>query len=282
MSDSLRTLLSPDGRLRVLVAEATDAADEVVRRHRLSTSAAARLAADGTVLSLLMSAHVKDRERILIEVQGEGPPFVFSGEASADGAVRARLRPLALPPLERLVGTISAVKWNEDRELYRGTASVDHRDLEEVLRAYLRDSQQTLGAVRLGSRIDGTRVGFAGGVLIERMPVGEPLESEAFRSLTDLALGGDLEPVVEAAGSGTLPGLSLAPVEEREVVFRCHCSLARVESSICTLGAEDLRALVAEQGEAEVSCDFCMERYVVPSVRLLELADALSGVGTEA
>lgn len=280
--DSLTRLLATDGRVRVLVVTATEAVQEVARRHELVGSTALRIAAEGTVSALLLSAHTKGDERILLELANEGPRFVFSGEARADGQVRARLKPARIGAVHQLTGTLTAVKYNARTELYRGTAAMDHPDLQAVLRGYLRDSQQTLGRAWLHTELVDGEVSFAGGVLIERLPVSDGLDSEAFEALMVPIEEDDPAVRVILAQAGRIPGLDVVVIEQRDVIFTCTCSLERVESSVCTLGPADVRTLAAEQGHAEVICDFCSERYVVPAARLLELADGMEGSTAEA
>jgi molecular chaperone Hsp33 len=240
------------------------------------------MAAEETVCALLLSAYVKGEERILFEVSGDEPRFLFSGEASAGGRVRARLRPTRLGALSHLRGRMATVKWNESTELYRGTALMDHRDLQAVLRAYLQDSQQVLGRAWLHAQVSQTEVGFAGGLLIECLPVANGFEREEFDALMDGLEEGDAIARIVSAQAGLVPGVELQTFQSRPVEFSCRCSQERVEATVSTLGAADVRALLAEQGQAEVTCDFCMERYVVPGTRLIELAEAMENAGKDA
>jgi molecular chaperone Hsp33 len=43
--------------------------------------------------------------------------------------------------------------------------------------------------------------------------------------------------------------------------FSCFCSHERVESVLRSLGAEELQSMLDEDGEAEVVCHFCNEKY---------------------
>ena len=45
--------------------------------------------------------------------------------------------------------------------------------------------------------------------------------------------------------------------ESAPVFFRCRCSRERVIGMLRSLGAEEIRSVLAEQGEVEVRCDFC-------------------------
>ena len=43
--------------------------------------------------------------------------------------------------------------------------------------------------------------------------------------------------------------------------FACRCSQARVAGVLKTLGAEEVRDVLREQGAVEVTCEFCQRPY---------------------
>jgi molecular chaperone Hsp33 len=45
------------------------------------------------------------------------------------------------------------------------------------------------------------------------------------------------------------------------VYFRCRCTRERVIGMLRSLGAEEIRSIVAERGVVEVRCDFCNRAY---------------------
>jgi molecular chaperone Hsp33 len=67
-----------------------------------------------------------------------------------------------------------------------------------------------------------------------------------------------------------LPDFTL--LEESTVVHRCTCSKERVEQTLVSLGREELAAMIREDGQAEVSCHFCNERYHFAREELESLA----------
>ncbi len=265
--------LAHDGDVRMLAVMADQAAEEMCQRHSLG-GVAAELASSGMVASLLLSAHIKGEERILLEIAGDDPVFTFSGEAWADGAVRGRLSPGEMEPFSHLQGSLVAIKWDSQQEIYRGVAEVDHSSLEGALQAYFLQSQQTHGMVRLGARLNGEgKVVFAAGLLLELLPDG--MSSEQFETLLESARNARLGELMTALAFGQVLGSEVELLEVREVTFQCNCSLARVESTLRALGAEDLRLLCKEQGHTMVTCHFCNSSYEIGGERLLALAAAL-------
>jgi molecular chaperone Hsp33 len=54
--------------------------------------------------------------------------------------------------------------------------------------------------------------------------------------------------------------------ESAPVFFRCRCSRERVSGMLRSLGAAEIRSVLAEQGHVEVRCDFCNRAYRFDSV----------------
>ena len=54
-----------------------------------------------------------------------------------------------------------------------------------------------------------------------------------------------------------LPDFELEILETSPVGYRCYCSRERMERALISLGREELRAMIDEQGGAELTCRFC-------------------------
>lgn len=46
-------------------------------------------------------------------------------------------------------------------------------------------------------------------------------------------------------------------LEKHPVEYRCYCSRERVSRALISMGREELSALIEEQGEADLTCQFC-------------------------
>ena len=57
--------------------------------------------------------------------------------------------------------------------------------------------------------------------------------------------------------------------------YTCYCSRERMRSALASMGKEELRALIAEQGRAEMTCQFCDAVHVFEKEELEALADSL-------
>ena len=261
------------GAVRIIAATAEAPANELRRRHEL-VGPAARLAVEAMLANVLLSAHIKGDERILLEVAGDAPRFTYSGEVSANGDVRARFSPTLLSPYERLDGKLVAIKWDARKEVYRGVAPLEHAGFEAALQDFLLRSQQTEGLVRLGCGFgpDG-ELQYAAGMLVEYLPdeSGDgPPDLSALRDAPLKALFAGLRGPLDGPAVPILDDLA-AVLAVQPLTYRCRCSLQRVERTLLALGAAELESLLEEQGGAEVTCHFCNTRYALTGAELQAL-----------
>lgn len=262
--------LTLKGSARLVLVLLEGPAREMIRRHGLHGDAA-RVLAEGLVTTAILGAHIKGDERLFVQVQADSPKFSFLGEVTGDGGVRARVVPDVLTLTGPIEGVLQAVKWDGPRELYRGLSPIEEGSFEGALSSYFTRSQQTTGLVRLGVTVndDGT-IRQAAGLLIERLG-GDESSLEAFQAAIEPLRSAPMEELVVGALSEELLG-GVEVLAQTTLLFACTCSMERVESTLVALGAEDLRALAAEQGGTEVDCHFCSTQYRVSGPRLLELA----------
>jgi molecular chaperone Hsp33 len=105
----------------------------------------------------------------------------------------------------------------------------------------------------------------AGGFLIQSLPPSEDkmvdLLIENIRkipSVTDLLRQGQTPEEILGAIFTGVPYYSLG---RKDLFYRCTCSRGRIERVLISLGADELLRLINEQGEADVTCEFCGSRY---------------------
>lgn len=280
MSDNLTRGLVGD-LARYIIVDATAIAEQTRQFHEL-TRDAVRIAAEGVVASIFLSAHIKGEERITVQIQGSKPECGFMCDVDAMGGVRARLTPevAVLPPMGRMEGMMMVAKSLPGQIPYRGVTEVKAETLESALHRHLGASAQVDAILRIGAEIaeDGT-VTRAGGILLERLPHDGPNEGEA---LAEFAVGFDplrfqsISEILAAVDAGALEGSKVEELESRELVWRCSCGQERVEAVLSTLPTEDLQVMIDEDDGAEIICHFCNVSYQVSADRLAQFIAARS------
>ena len=73
------------------------------------------------------------------------------------------------------------------------------------------------------------------------------------------ALAGGLDG--EGLLRAVLKDFDLEILEKHPVEYRCYCSRERVSRALISMGKKDLTELIQEQGQAELTCQFCDAVY---------------------
>ena len=68
--------------------------------------------------------------------------------------------------------------------------------------------------------------------------------------------------------------LTVEPIE-----YRCYCSRERTERALLSLGSKELERMIAEQGGAELTCQFCDRIHSFTARELQAMADELKARG---
>ena len=259
--------------IRVYVAETTALAEEANRRHHCYPVAAAAL---GRALTgaLLLSATMKEKERITIRIDGDGPLGLIVADAAGGQARGYVLHPeVDLPlnngklPVGQAVGQgkISVSRVLYDAVPFTGSAELVSGEIAEDLTNYLYVSEQTPSSIALGVLVEPNgAISAAGGYFIQAMPDSNPVVLE-YVTQTVLALppvtkllsdGKTLEDIV-AAIAGDLP---FTIHDEQPLSFQCLCSRERALELVNTLNDTELDEMIKE-GTAEIRCHFCNDVY---------------------
>jgi molecular chaperone Hsp33 len=290
VSDYLIRLLTLDGAVRVSVAETTLLIEEVRRRQQTdptATVAVGRLAS----AAALMGSLIKGRQRIGLTVEGNGPLQRLQAEADAHGHVRATVKvPQAgLPPRNGRfdvagavghAGFLHVVKDLDLKEPYRGMVQLVSSEIAEDLAYYFTTSEQTPSSVALGVELgQQAEVVAAGGFLVQIMPGAN--EALADRLAERLA---GMPPTTSMLRQGLPPAAVAARILEdfpyRELgttplAFACTCNRQQALSLLRSLGAEEIDHIIADPGEAEVTCEYCRETYLISAESMLALKATL-------
>src|SRR5699024_2392666 len=163
-------------------------------------------------------------------------------------------------------GELTVIKDIGMREPYVGSVQLVGGEIAEDIAAYFVESEQIPTACALGVLIapDQT-VQAAGGYLIQLLPgADDAVISAVERGIAKVgAVSAKLDQGIspldllhEVLGEFELEVLETTPVE-----YRCQCSRERVSRALISMGKDELESLIAEQGSAELTCQFCDKVY---------------------
>ncbi|MEW6048420.1 MAG: Hsp33 family molecular chaperone HslO [Bacillota bacterium] len=279
------------GQLRAAACITTPVIEEARRRHHLWPTAAAALGRLMTA-SVLLASSLKDDERIMLQIIGDGPLRHLVAEATARLEVRgyAANPHVHLPLNDRHKLDVAGAVGKGDlyvmrdlglKEPYRGAVPLASGEIAEDVAYYLAYSEQTPASVALGVLVseDGS-IRAAGGWLVTPLP-GAPSElveevarrlrqaPAVSRTIDELGQGASARGLIE----GLLGDLDVRVLATAPVAFRCPCTRQRMDAGLVALGAQELRDLASEQDPVELRCRFCNRRYLFSAKRLRQLAD---------
>lgn len=274
--DRVTHMTAAEGRIRGLAAHTTASVEEARRRHDLYPTAAAALGRAMTAAAIL-GAGLKEQQRVMLEVVGDGPLGKVVAEMTASGELRGYVQhPHVHLPLNsggKLdvggavgKGFLYVTKDLGLREPYRGVVPLVSGEVGEDFAHYLRSSEQTPSAVALGVLVDTDHsVRAAGGIAVQLLPgAGEAVAShleERIRGLPGISREIDRGVEPEAILRELLDGFEPKEVGRTPLGFRCRCSKERFARGLVALGEEELSQMLQEEGEAELVCRFCNEAY---------------------
>jgi molecular chaperone Hsp33 len=280
--DKLIHGITSGGDARLFAAVTTDTVTEAVRRHGTSPTTSAAL---GRVLTgaALLGAGFKDFDRLTVKLECEGPVGGITAEVTDDGRVRGYVRnPNAEVPaaangkfdVRGIVGNGTFYVIRESGfdiglrpEPYVGSVPIVSGEIAEDFAYYLAKSEQIPSAVLLGVLLQNTEpyVTASGGVIVQMMPganehVVTMIEATIARAphVTSIIRDG-AEP--RDLAKMALGNIDFEVLEEREVAFKCNCSLERARTLIAALGRDEVRSILAEDNGAIMTCGFCNEIY---------------------
>ena len=177
-------------------------------------------------------------------------------------------------------GSLTVIKDLNLKEPYVGTIELLSGEIADDIAAYFSESEQIPTACALGVLVDTDQsIACAGGYLIQLLP---GAEEEVISAIERGVM--EVGPVTEALRTGMGPrellervlrDFELEAVEESGVEYRCYCSRERVTRALISMGREELRSLIEEQGRAELTCQFCDKVYDYSREELEELLASL-------
>ena len=247
------------------------------RSRNIQKSLPAATAALGRTLaaaSMMGSALKEEAASLTLQIKGGGPLGTLLAVSDNQGNVRGTVEnPAVELPLREdgkldvgaavgNQGTLTVIRDLRMKEPYVGSVGLLWGEIAEDIALYFVESEQIPTACGLGVLVDRDQsVLSAGGYLVQLLPgageeTAERLEASlrAAGPVTEL-LKADPDP--EALLRAALPGLALEVLEKRPIAYRCDCSRERMERALISLGREELRAMIDEQGSAELTCRFC-------------------------
>ena len=266
--------ISKDGAVKAVAVSSRGLTERARQIHKTLPVATAALGRTLAAASMMGNALKEDGASVTLQIKGGGPLGTLLAVSDNEGNVRGTVENPAVDlPLRSdgkldvgtavgCDGTLTVIRDLHMKEPYVGSVGLLGGEIAEDLAAYFVESEQIPTACGLGVLVDRDQsVLAAGGYLIQLLPgAGEDTISKveggilAAGSVTGLLREND-DP--EGLLYRVLSDFDLEILEHSPIEYRCYCSRERMERALLSIGREELRALIGEKGEAELTCRFC-------------------------
>lgn len=288
MADILVRGQSTDGAIRIFVAVTTDMVNKAQEIHNTFPIATAALGRTLTACAMMGQGLKNETDSVTVQFRGDGP----LGNMVAIGDYKSRVRGYVVNPFVDLPlnskgkldvgsavgqGFLSVIYDLSMKEPYSGQVPIQTGEIAEDLTYYFAKSDQIPTAMGLGVLVNpDNRVSCAGGFMIQLMP--EATEEVAgiiedrmkeVPSVTKM-----LEQGMSAEDILFYLTQDFGMIMQNETVtpkYECKCSVERMRRAVISVGKEELRRIIDEDGRCEVECQFCNNKYVFEKPELLDM-----------
>lgn len=283
--------MDKSGSFRVYMAVTTEMVEKAHELHGTSPLATHLLgrALTGTGLMGLMLR--EPGFKVTLQFKGDGPAQQVLCTAGSEGSVKGFIaNPLVdLPAREDGspdvggalgIGVLTCIRDAGMKEPYVGKIDFVTGEIADDMTAYFWISEQQQTSVSLGVKLDeNAEVKAAGGMIIQMLPDATeecisalekwlpemPKISELADKVSQDADGRSMESIMEeylrAAFLGMSEEFQIMPLDTLDIGWKCDCSEERLEQVVKSLGAKEISDMIEQDGQAELTCQFCGKSY---------------------
>ena len=282
MRDEIVRAMTKDGYVKAVAVTGRDVVERARQVHTLPPMATAALGRALMGTSMLGDMLKTEKGSVTMQIKGGGPLGTILAVSDHEGNVRGYVQNPNVDIIEKYegkldvgaavggehveAGTLTIIKDVGMKEPYVGTIGLWSGEIADDLAMYFVESEQIPTVCALGVLLEKDQsVNTAGGYIIQLLPgaseeIIEKIEAGVHRVGAVSAAfekGMDAEEIIRAV----LSDFEVEVLEKRPVEYRCYCSRDRVTRALISMGRGEMESLIEEQGEADLTCQFCDAVY---------------------
>ncbi len=278
MADEIVRAMTADGYVKAVAVTGRDLVERARNIHTLLPMATAALGRALLGASMLGDMLKEQKGSLTLQIKGGGPLGTVLAVSDYEGNVRGYVQNPHVELMEKhqgkldvgaavgSTGTLTVIKDIGLKEPYVGSIGLFSGEIADDLAMYFVESEQIPTACALGVLVGTDQsVTSAGGYLIQLLPgasddIIDKIEAGVHRvGSVSHALEGGLDG--EGLLRAVLSDFQLEILEKHPVEYRCYCSRDRVTRALISMGREELSSLIRDQGQADLTCQFCDKVY---------------------
>ncbi len=222
----------------------------------------------------LMASTIKFSGKLTLQARGTGPVNLLVVQGNADGGQRGLARWKSEPPLtpiSEIFGDATLtiqIESGKEGEVYQGVVQAEGEFLQDTLASYFEDSEQLPTKMLLVCS-----EGRAAGMMLQQLPLEDADTDERdddWNRVNLLAETIGQEEMLEKNSVELLRHVfaedDVRVFDPEPLHFECGCSRARTAALIEGVGYEEAITILKDQGEIEITCEFCNSKNVFDSI----------------
>jgi len=255
-----------------------------------------KLMAELSAASALLTATLKFKGEISLQIQGKGPvnyaiisatdELIFRGIARWNESLEQLPEDFsALCADSVLVITITP----SEGERYQGVVALDQPSLAACLENYFLQSEQLLTKVYLfeqtGDETSASSAGFMLQVLPSSAAATASDEAHDFQHFTALADTLTAEEILSLPVKTVLHRLyhehDITLYDGQPIAFKCTCSKERSAAALLNVEKDELLAIVQEEGCITMNCQYCHAEYRFDAIDVEAIHSGAAAAGAQ-
>ncbi len=279
MARYIKALMGANEDFVLIISDSKSVVEKATEIHGLNPVASAACGRLITGAKLMAQSLKSEGARISVGIEGDGSIGRLMAFADKDGILKIKVEN---PEPEMQItadgkldvghavgknGYVSVTRDSDSDKPYTGKSRLISGEIAEDLAHYYLESEQQPSAIALGVFVnpDGS-IGGAGGLMLHVLPdASEEDLSKIEHAMTSmkpissyLLETQNLEKIIETI----FQGIEYRILESGEYEYDCDCSKSRAERALASIGEDERKEMIEEDGSITLHCDYCGNDYV--------------------
>lgn len=278
MQDQIIKFLAHNGKISIICANTTNLVERARKTHDLSPVVTAAFGRMLTVTTIMGAEMKSVKDKLTIQIKGNGPIGMMLATTNNFPKVKGYVvNPQIDIPLNEFGkldvskavgydGYINVIKDIGLKDPYIGISPLTSGEIADDFANYFVHSEQRNSAVALGVLADKNGVKSAGGYLINPMP--DASEEEISQVEQAIFKAGAISKMLDEhltlkEIAQKVTGDENVEILEENItpIYQCDCSKIHMADGLATIGKEELQNIIETDGQAELLCHFCNQKY---------------------
>ena len=291
--DNVIKFLAYDGKVNIICSKTTELVEDARKVHDLTPTTTATMGRFITICGMLGFSEIKENDdNITVQIKGDGPiGNMVCVAVRNDNTVKVKsymANPIVELPLKEngkidvggavgKNGYLNIIKKSNSSERgYNGVIPLVSGEIAEDFTEYFAHSEQKPTVIALGVLVNSEGTLASGGYMINLMPdCGEEEITKIENALKEApsisTMLNDNKSLIEIAKIITGDENIKIIENDLQIKYECGCSKDKISASLVSIGKEELKKIIEEDGKAEIVCHFCNKKYDFSKEELEEL-----------